>query len=162
MSTVKRGEEHAMNEPDTNDLALLVGEANPYGGDPSYALYPAPEGSAGGRLCSLIMGLRIRTYRNLFARANLCPHRWSVRVARDRAAEIRFWNGPIVLLGRKVSDAFGVPYEPFGIFGEGKFLVLPHPSGRNLFWNRPDAIGMTRRVMASFYPAIASNLGEVD
>ena len=38
---------------------IIVGEANPYGGDPAYALYPIPENSAGGRLCRLIMALSL-------------------------------------------------------------------------------------------------------
>jgi hypothetical protein len=36
---------------------LLVGETNPYGGDPRYALYNEPSNSAGGRLQRLIFGI---------------------------------------------------------------------------------------------------------
>jgi hypothetical protein len=36
---------------------VLVGESNPYGADPYYALYPAPDGSAGHRLCCLVLGM---------------------------------------------------------------------------------------------------------
>ena len=53
--------------PKTIDCkVVLVGEQNPYGPDPEFALYPAPEGSSGHRLCcqilmsSEISGLRVR------------------------------------------------------------------------------------------------------
>jgi hypothetical protein len=45
---------------DRDYCTLLLGEANPYGGDPRYALYPEPEGSSGWRLCHMVMGLGAR------------------------------------------------------------------------------------------------------
>jgi len=51
---------------------VLVGEANPWGSDPFYALYPYPERYAGWRLCHLILGLYRRTYLGYFDRVNLC------------------------------------------------------------------------------------------
>jgi hypothetical protein len=50
---------------------LLVGEVNPYGGDPYYALYPAPDGCSGHRLCYLILGMRREDYLESFERINL-------------------------------------------------------------------------------------------
>jgi len=91
---------------------LIVGEANPYGGDPSYALWPEPEGASGDRLCRLVMGLRRRTYMVAFDRVNLFPTAWrGIREARIRAGElIRQRGSPqvFVLLGTKVRDAFGM------------------------------------------------------
>lgn len=66
---------------------LLVGEANPYGGDPAYALYPYPRGCSGHRLCEKVMGLTDREYLDCFERVNLCPTKWSMRQARARAVE---------------------------------------------------------------------------
>lgn len=64
---------------------ILVGEANPYGGDPRYALYPLPENSAGGRLCRLILKLEVRQYLRSFDRRNLCAtKRW---IAEDGHAD---------------------------------------------------------------------------
>lgn len=93
---------------------LLVGEDNPYHSDPAYALYPLPTTSAGGRLCSVIMGLRRTEYLRRFDRVNLCDERWRQTDARRRAAEILEQDRPaIVLLGAKVCTVFGVPFEPF-------------------------------------------------
>jgi len=92
---------------------LLVGEANPYGADPRYALFPHPERSAGYRLARLIMAMPSRqSYLDAFDRTNLCPERWSAPVARARAQEILAERGVwdcVVLLGSKVSGAFGIP-----------------------------------------------------
>lgn len=67
---------------------LLVGEANPYGSDPAFALYPSPPGCSGDRLCRLVMGLDPDDYLERFERANLCPRRWSLAEARTRAADL--------------------------------------------------------------------------
>lgn len=153
---------------------LLVGEDNPYGTDPRYALYPAPDQSAGARLCKIITGfslkdklpgVAVRQYIKNFERANLCERKWSMREARDRAYELRRTRAsanpvPIVLCGAKVSDAFGVDYVPFEIsdrftpagLPDGsqrvlRFVVLPHPSGRNRLWNTSDAVARARAVL---------------
>jgi hypothetical protein len=137
---------------------LLVGELNPYGADPKFALYPFPRGAAGDRLCRLIMGLSGGEYMARFDRVNLCAGRWSVRDARamanrlSREAEER---PAIVLLGRKVSDAFGIEYEPFTV-KRGReragawrttVVVLPHPSGLCRTWNETGAIDRARAAL---------------
>lgn len=120
---------------------LLVGEANPYGSDPRYALYPEPERSAGGRLCRLIMRLTVKQYIGSFDRANLCAQKWSIREARLTAHRLLGDPAPraaIVLFGAKVCSAFGVKFDPFSVGASGvgcPLVILPHPSGRNLIWN---------------------------
>jgi hypothetical protein len=145
----------------TSTRPLLVGEANPYGADPYYALYPLPERASGHRLCTLIMGLGHGEYLRSFERVNLCPQRWSAPVARARATEIM--NGDhekVVLLGKKVAEAFGFKDRaPFTVDSETKFasssgewrariyVLLPHPSGLCRAWNAPGAFLRARTAL---------------
>jgi hypothetical protein len=125
---------------------LLVGEANPYGADPYYALYPLPENASGGRLAR-ILGLSESQYLRLFDRRNLCPMEWSAPVARAQAENIRAEGREhVVLLGAKVARAFGFDYAPFT--GSKHFYLLPHPSGLCRVWNEPDAVQRARQLLA--------------
>jgi hypothetical protein len=131
-------------------IALLVGEVNPYQQTEveHYALYPYPERSAGGRLCRVILGLDPHLYLHSYARANLCSGKWSTPAAKARAEELlREHPGdlPVVLLGAKVAEAFGQPFEPFT--REGRFVRLPHPSGLSRLWNDSGAFGRARALM---------------
>lgn len=135
---------------------LLIGEDNPYGSDQSFALYPKPESSAGGRLCHAILGFTFaRAYLNTFDRVNLCSEGWSLRAARVAAAEILKREGPKILLGAKVCRAFAVAFEPFtvtGIMSSGPLYILPHPSGRCRLWNDPRAITRAQAMLAPLLP----------
>lgn len=138
---------------------LLVGESNPYGTDPEFALYPDPQGCAGWRLAVEILGLHRAAYLRAFERTNLCSEgAWSTRAARDAAASIRLQRAqaPIVLLGARVANAFGLPYEPFTetrlsnpftSTPTTRFFLLPHPSGRCRLWNQPDAFQRARAMV---------------
>jgi hypothetical protein len=118
---------------------ILVGEANPYGSSPEFALYCYPPGCAGYNLRRII-GLPQQQYLALH-RTNLCPTDWSMREARRRAQLlIADPSAPwrvIVMLGRKVADAFAYdhPFFTHAIAprtdGEMYLVSLPHPSGRN-------------------------------
>lgn len=124
---------------------LLVGEDNPYSRDPRYALYPDPPGSAGGRLCFKIMGLTKKEYIRRFERVNLCAGKWDTYEAEGRAGEIARqlkWEH-VVLLGSRVNTAFGLFHRPPFTF-YGRYVTLPHPSGRNRAWNEPGAIQKAR------------------
>ena len=130
---------------------LLVGECNPYGGRPMFALYPYPDRSSGARLAH-ILGLTRKNYLLRFERTNLCVDRWSIRAARLAADSILAKRPvcpievtPIILLGSKVCQAFGVAYEPF--CGIRNFRMLPHPSGRNRIWNDPRAAERARALL---------------
>lgn len=129
---------------------LLVGEANPYGGDPDYALFPFPENSAGGRLCHKVMGLTRREYLERFDRVNLCPSVWRTKDARRRSIEIEEsrHGGVVVLLGAKVTRAFGFEFEPFTQYvGFLRYVTLPHPSGLSRAWNAPGSYERARAVL---------------
>jgi hypothetical protein len=142
---------------------ILIGEQNPYGGHPDFALYPCPDGSAGHRLCCLILGMSRKAYLEAFVRRNLCAGKWSMREARANAASIlENDSGRAILLGAKVSAAFGVPFVPFSICELGTVLILPHPSGRNLLWNVAGAIQAARQAVADFLPELAELLGKVE
>jgi hypothetical protein len=135
---------------------LLVGELNPYGTDPRYALYPEPERSAGGRLCRLVLGLSVKEYIKRYDRANLCVGVWSAPVARRAAAALTEGveqRPAIVLLGRKVCDAFRISFIPFRVIRAGEthvghwrsnVVVLPHPSGLCRAWNEPGSFERAR------------------
>lgn len=128
--------------------AILVGEANPYGGDPAFALYPFPVNSAGGRLCRLVMDLHPDEYIHRFWRVNLCRVRWSIREARVTADRLSSEAGttPIVLFGAKVCAAFSEPFEPFTV-RDGPLVILPHPSGLSRGWNVPGAFERARATL---------------
>ena len=143
---------------------VLVGELNPYGEEPEYALYPSPEGSAGYRLCCMIFGMRRLDYLRTFERVNLCVGEWSMRAARARATQLADDDdNMLVLLGARVASAFDLPYRPFETFGED-MLVLPHPSGLCRVWNEPDAVLRARIASIQFFrpylPEVAGAIAE--
>lgn len=143
----------------------LVGEVNPYGTDPRYALYCEPRTSAGGRL-RMLLGLRRRTYMAL-RREDLCSGSWDVRQARVRAKAIEDELRPVVvLLGRKVAKAFGMATrEAFTLAAccsdsPTKFVLLPHPSGLCREWNDPSAVTRARALLEFAAPDVP--WGEVE
>lgn len=143
---------------------LVVGEQNPYGSNPEWALYCHPPGCAGARL-RRIFGLSEDQYLELH-RNNLCDGDWSKEEAKKRALELLTpaaeWN-VIVLLGRKVTEVFekvvldDVPLVAFSTRGccPGMTLVsLPHPSGRNAaLWN-PKARDRAREILRDLVPEL--------
>lgn len=136
---------------------LLVGESNPYGSNPEFALYPLPERSAGGRLCRLVLGMRMAEYLRAYDRANLCDGRWSAPTARAEALGCPPHGRPDRALGARVAAAFALDFEPFTarqqrIVGDGAawsatLVVLPHPSGLCRLWNEPGAFERARAVL---------------
>jgi len=137
---------------------LLVGESNPYQTTAAdadrYALYPQPPNASGGRLCRFVMGLNPHDYLRMFDRVDLCHPRWSIRAARDKAAQLvaeRDTASVIVLCGAKVAAAFGVPSQPFRIHhpraNHPRLVVLPHPSGLCRTWHEPKAVEGARWIL---------------
>jgi hypothetical protein len=133
---------------------LLVGELNPYGADSYFALYPAPPGCAGDRLCRLVLQMEPDEYLARFERVNLCSGRWSAPAARRRADEltchVNHRYSALVLLGAKVADAFGLAFSPFNAVPSGRgclAVMLPHPSGRCRLWREPGAYKLARTVL---------------
>lgn len=145
---------------------LLVGENNPYSSNPRDALFPLPERSAGGRLCSVILGMYRDVYLESFARVNLLSQpRWSAFAARAAATNLHEGLSPetrVILLGKKVWDAWfeGQFWEPFRPFG--RFLALPHPSGLCRAWQEPGAYVRARAAVLELAPWLAGKVGQND
>jgi uracil-DNA glycosylase len=144
---------------------LLVGEDNPLSSHPSDTLVPWPEGCSGHRLLN-ILGLAEETYLALH-RANLCRGRWSTAEAKRRAALlIADPSAPwrvIVMLGRKVANAFGCKgVTPFScvdvpgteLDGPMRLVTLPHPSGRNTIWTIRAKVEQARALMREVAPEV--------
>jgi len=148
---------------------VFVGEVNPYAERPDLALFPIPTGAAGHRLMHHL-GLWRRTYTAL-ERVNLCAERWANGAARDRARGL-LWDRAaptvFVLLGVRVADAFDAPGPPYTYStrvvhaqpGGHVLARLPHPSGRNLVWNAPDARALAREMLRELVPEVL--WGETD
>ncbi len=149
-------------------LAVLVGESNPYGEDPEFALYPAPDGCSGHRLCCRVLQMRRLSYLETFHRANLCAGSWNAGEAREKAHELCMRYERLILLGARVCSAFCMTYHPFiegGLRDVERrhpcrhVLILPHPSGRCLLWNQPGNYQRAREAVAAFVPEIAHLVG---
>lgn len=128
---------------------LLVGELNPYGVDPKYALYPLPEHASGARL-RRILDVPLSRYLHDHDRVNLCTRVWSAKAARERAHELQLERPAgtgIVCCGAQVAKAFDLPFVTGIVHHPGYkqiFLVIPHPSGRNRLWNDAALSGQVR------------------
>lgn len=142
----------------------------------SNALVPWPNNCAGHRLQSRILGLPEETYLAMHRR-NLCRGTWSIIEARKAAAfllppmfterEEPPWR-TIVLLGRKVAQAFTYHYHPpvssagepslrpfVWVWMRGlRILTLPHPSGRNAASWAGDAIDRARAQLRECEPEV--------
>jgi hypothetical protein len=125
---------------------VLIGMNNPISSEPKHALFPAPEGCTGHRLYEM---LRSRVpdatrgqYLAKFDRRNLVSSRmYDKHMARSAATVIEqefFGSGrTIVLLGADVAAAFQIPrllLHP-QVIGGSTWRQVPHPSGRNLWYN---------------------------
>lgn len=146
---------------ETTDMRpWLIGESNPHqkpGEDPShkYDLYPLPKGASGHRLCKLVLGMEMTTYLRSFIRRDLLTVKWSVAAARSAASLVWRESGtaPLVLLGAKVSAAFGLAYMPFTSIDHGcvdglrKVVILPHPSGLCRAWQEQGAFTRARNLV---------------
>jgi hypothetical protein len=145
----------------------IIGEQNPYGADPRFALYPLPPQASGGRLCRMLE-LTEEEYLAAFERRNLLTSaQWSAPAARA-AANALLQGHPdadrLVLLGARVAAAFGLAFRE-GLYevrelpspgAEGpvrRALVLPHPSGLSREWNDRAAPSRVRAAVADLLAA---------
>lgn len=156
-----------------NPRILLVGELNPFGADPRYALYHLPRHSSGNRLRCLL-GLTDLEYHRLLDKANLCDGKWSARKALERLGALLDSRGPggvVVLLGARVRGvARRLAREKYGAdlgldfftvleVGEGELrrilVSLPHPSGLCRAWNEPGSVTRARRLLTVLAPGVS-------
>lgn len=137
--------------------AAIVGELNPYGQDPRYALYHEPRNASGDRL-RRILGLTVRSYVPI-QKYNLCSEAWSTEKARWRAKGLIDECDVLVLLGSKVRHAFErwtLEIEPFKVHTLLRpnhrvlLIPLPHPSGMCREWNQPEAVLGARELVKQY------------
>jgi hypothetical protein len=75
-----------------------------------------------------------------------------MREARARAQALRplLLGRVVILVGRKVGDAFNHPADYFVWVEDGARMVcVPHPSGRNLLYNDPEVRERLRALLQS-------------
>lgn len=135
-------------------LPVFVGEVNPHGSRPDMALFFLPRGSAGWRLQRQVLDVP-RTMYYRCPRYNLCSERWSVTRARERASELLVTHPDdiFVLLGRRVATAVGLAAAPL-FSRQGRFVLLPHPSGRCREWNQLGAHARARELVFGACPGL--------
>lgn len=140
---------------DSTNTMVLVGELNPYGADPYFALYHLPRNASGNRLRE-ILGLRDHVYEQL-DKVNLCTGKWSLPAARKAAHDLLERYRLVVCLGTKVRTAVGGPeFFTARAVTDGAtaqtIVSLPHPSGLNRMWDEPGARETARRLMRDVAP----------
>lgn len=153
---------------------LLVGMNNPVSMAPQYALYPAPEGHAGHRLWSFLNDfcpVSRQEYIRVFERVNLVVGDWNKRAAAEQATRMRaeLQSRHVVLLGTQVFEAFGhkrvldqAPYaDPNGLSFGCTYYQVPHPSGRNIWYNIPENRQRVGRLLSHLYKSYAESSSEV-
>jgi len=153
---------------------LLVGQAPGPNTDPTLPLFPVPRTSAGGRLQEL-MGLTRGEYLKTFERVNLLyefpgrhkrDDKFPMMLAWPAAQAMRplLAGRTVVLVGRNVASAFELEAEfhewvewpvrrPCLLSrdpGTARVAVIPHPSGRNHWYNDP----ANREAARSFWEAL--------
>lgn len=153
---------------------LLIGQAPGPNTDPELPLFPVPSRSAGGRLQHL-MGLTRGEYLKSFDRINLLPFfpgkhkrddKFPMSPAKLSARAIRplLANRMVILVGRNVANAFGLQAEWHDWVewpvrrrcivsrdtGCCRIAVVPHPSGRNLWYNNEENRASAEAFWAEF------------
>ena len=133
---------------------LLIGEAPGPNTNAKLPLFPLPNNSAAGRLLKYA-GIEPAEYIGRLVRMNLCHDQWSDRRATAGVVraisfildEANYYDGKplrVLLLGRRVADAWNCDQEPFGYsirhYTGGSYpnvyvAWIPHPSGRCLIYN---------------------------
>lgn len=122
---------------------IIIGMTNPQGNQP---LDPFIPGSAGWRLWNMIHfrnGITPEQYLEHFERLNMLRDReWNMQAAKAAAPDL--WNycrgRTVLLLGAQVVRALGMPESPWMVWQVrygARWAVLPHPSGRNRWYNNP-------------------------
>lgn len=143
---------------------VLIGMNNPVSQAPGHELYPHPDGCTGHRLWSMLRErlphVSRRDYLDSFDRRNLVTgavfYRAEARAAAERTyAELWGSGRTVVLLGEQVRRAFGHPRLLLHPQENGgcTWRQLPHPSGRNLWYNDPQHRKLAGVLMEELYVA---------
>ena len=159
-------------KPDGVGRVALIGQA------PARVMYgDRPFSGRSGKKISELAGVRFEDLGDHFALFNLLP-RWPgrqgdkgdafpMREARQKASEMRTVRryARVVFVGRKVAEAFRFKGEfcEWGPWENSWAMVMPHPSGVNLWYNdKRNVLRMRRilrRVLREFSPTATSSRG---
>lgn len=139
--------------------AVLVGMNNPLSLAEGHELYPHPSGCSGWRLWQLLRRrvpqVSRRDFLAAFERHNLVRGPWSADLARRRARDLRLlWRGrTVVVLGEAVRGAFDLPRELILPVRRDDVVwrQLPHPSGRNLWFNDETCAELAALLLEELY-----------
>lgn len=115
-----------------------------------HALFPVPERSTGHRLYEMT-GLEMMQYISIYRRNVIAKYpgstasgdRFPIKLARAGAERLlpELYDTNALLVGAGTAKAFGFKdYDPL-VWNEGetfRWAVLPHPSGRNRWYNEGD------------------------
>jgi hypothetical protein len=152
-----------------NTSLLVVGLNNPQGNPP---LHPHPPGVAGHRLWRLaynVCGITLPEWLAATQRVNLLecrvlPPNYRSLAAHRGAVLAQFYRQrPAVLLGRAVARALGHEEPPL-LITECEWVLLPHPSGRNRWYNNVEnqrAVGKMLAVMLRISAPDKNDVGSV-
>jgi hypothetical protein len=122
----------------------ILGLNCPYNTDPDYALFTSPRGGTGHRLWSMVNEITdidcnqwlLRTQRvNLLSDVVLPRDYRSAARRRGQFLAPLIRGRVVVLLGADVATSVGHDAEPF--VWSGSWVSIPHPSGKNRFFNDP-------------------------
>lgn len=140
---------------------VIIGMNNPVSSAPGHELYPYPPGCTGHRLWQMLcerVPVTRRQYLDAFERRNLVAGRSYDAALARRSAEVmyaEFWGSgrTVVLLGEDVRRAFGHPkllLHP-QLIGGATWRQVPHPSGRNLWYNDKDNARLVGVLLEELY-----------
>lgn len=141
---------------------VLVGMNNPISSDPAHALFPYPPGCTGHRLLTMLQSrvpsVTRRQYLARFDRRNVVGYKiFDMRMAKECAGQLEreFWGSgrTVVLLGEDTRRAFGHPrllLHP-QVIGGATYRQIPHPSGRNLWYNDDENRAVVAALLEELY-----------
>lgn len=134
---------------------------NPVSTLPGHELYPVPKGCTGHRLWTMLAartGAKMTEYRDTFERRNLVRGVTFDKLhakarAHEITCELENSGRTIVLLGQDVRKAFGHPpvlIHP-QVIGGCTWRQIPHPSGRNMYYNDPENKKVVELLLEELY-----------
>lgn len=152
-----------MSSRDTRPV--LLGMNNPVSSKPEHALFPYPPGCTGHRLFEMLQiripDLTRGQYLGAFDRRNLVPYKlFNAKMAEREAAKLEqeFWGSgrTIVLLGLDVVKAFRHPRSLIHpqVIGGSTWRQIPHPSGRNLWYNNESNRFLVATLLEDLFNAV--------
>jgi hypothetical protein len=135
---------------------------NPISSAPEHALYPHPPGCTGHRILGLLQSrlpdVTRAQYLQAFDRRNLLSSRvWNRGQAMEAGLnfvrEMRDTGATVVVLGAQTRDALRLRHElVLPIVEHGvTWRQLPHPSGRNLWYNDPECAALAAMLLEELF-----------